>query len=190
MPKIHKRTTSFFIINLICLLMPIIYFSFFMVACVPGPLIVTKEDVSDEPNLWHGYKRNGEYILKSDVFLRFREDAATPKKIVLVAPRKKTIELCNLSYMSPFSIDEYSENRDDWPDIKGIITQGTAIKCIKIVKYNTLGYGSSLYIYAKILNGPFKEVEAEISDLSISEKKGDLFLKTPNLNILYHINAY
>lgn len=167
----------------ICLLI------FIILGCVPGPLLVGTENVSNKEELWFGYRRNGIYKLKVDVFLRVR-DTDLPSKIVLVAPREKTKGLFTLHYSAPWSVSDYNDNQDRWPDITGVVNAGVRIQCNNLIKYNTTGYGSSLYIFARILDGPYEGTEAEISDLSIvgPEHKSGVFLNTPNLNLLISVN--
>lgn len=163
----------------ICLLV------FIIVGCVPGPLLVGTENVSNEEELWFGYSRNGIYKLKVDVFLRVR-DTNLPSKIVLVAPREETKGLFTLHYSAPWSVSDYKNNEERWPGIIGVVTAGVRIQCNNLVKYNTTGYGNSLYIFARILDGPYEGTETEISDLSLvgPEHKSGVFLNTPNLNLL------
>lgn len=157
----------------------------FLEGCVPGPLIVTTEDVSSQKQLWYGYRLDGKYKLEVNVFLRVRNDVPTPNKTVLVAPREMTIELSNLAYSAPFSVFDYKINKSKWSDVKGIVEKGTILQCTKLIKYNPLGYGSSLYIYAKILNGPHSGEEVEISDLSLlGPERTAGFLKKPNTKLL------
>lgn len=170
--------------KIMCIFKAVIAGLFFAGGCVPGPLVVTREDVSNQEQLWYGYKRDGKYRLAVNVFLRVREDVPTPNKTVLVAPREKTLELCSLSYSSPYSLGDYYNNKERWSDVEGVVGEGTIIQCSRMLKLSSLGYGSSLYIYAKIIEGPFKGIEAEISDLSISEYKLNLYLKKPNLKLL------
>jgi len=167
----------------------ICFLVFIIFGCVPGPLLVGTVNVSNKEELWFGYSRNGIYKLKVDVFLRVR-DTDLPSKIVLVAPRDKTKGLFTLHYSAPWSVSDYNDNRDRWPGIKGIVTAGVRIQCNKLIKYNTTGYGNSLYIFARILDGPHKGTEVEISDLSIvgPEHKSGVFLITPNLNLLIFVN--
>jgi hypothetical protein len=161
---------------------------FIIFGCVPGPLLVGTENVSNEEELWFGYSRNGIYQLKVDVFLRVR-DTNLPSKIVLVAPREETKGLFTLHYTAPWSVKDYKDNEESWPDIIGVVNAGVRIQCNNLVKYKTTAYGNSLYIFAKILNGPFKGIEVEISDLSLvgPEHKSGVFLNAPNLNLLVFV---
>ena len=158
----------------------------FLSGFLPGPLIADTEDVSSEKQLWNDYRYHGIYKLKNDVFWRIREDVPTPNKSVLVPPKEKTKGIHNLLYSAPQSISDYQKNQDKWPDIRGIVAAGTRIQCTKLLKYNPLGHESSLYIYAKILDGPYSGKEVEISDLSLTifDHKSDLYLLSPNFNLL------
>jgi hypothetical protein len=125
-----------------------------------------------------------EHPLKEDAFIR-TIDLPLPNRDVLVAPREKTKGVYTLHYSAPFSVEEYNSNKAHWESIKGVVLSGTRIRCTRIVKYNPLGYSSSLYIYAIILDGPHAGKEAEISDLSLlSPENSDGFLMKPNPELL------
>jgi len=153
--------------------------------CVPGPLLFGEEDVSHKTKLWYGYKYKGIYELKTDMFIRQR-DTNLPNKLVLVPPRAKTKKIYTLHYSAPESIEIYNNSKKQWPDIKGIVTAGTEIQCNKLIMYNAAGYGSSLYIFARILDGPFSGLEVEISDLSLvgPEDESGVYLNFPNVKLL------
>ncbi len=158
----------------------------FFFGCLPGPLIVDTEDVSSEKQLWNDYRYHGIYKLKVDVFWRIREDVPTPNKSVLVPPREKTKGIYNLLYSAPQSISDYQKDQVKWPDVRGVVAADTRIQCTRLIKYNPVGYESSLYIYARILDGPYSGKEVEISDLSLTtlDPKSDLYLLSPNFNLL------
>lgn len=158
----------------------------FFFGCIPGPLIVHIEDVSNEKRLWNDYQHHGIYKLTVDVFWRIREDVPTPNKSVLVPPKEETRGIYNLLYSAPQSISDYQKNQDKWSDVRGIVGAGTRIQCTRLLKYIPLGYESSLYVYAQILDGPYSGKEAEISDLSLTifDRKSDLYLLAPNFNLL------
>jgi hypothetical protein len=152
--------------------------------CLPGPLIVWTEDISSQESLWYGYKYKGIYILKEDVFIS-TTDLPLSNKNVLVAPREKTQGICTLLHSAPFSVEEYNLNRTHWEIIKGVATKGTRMQCNRIIKYNPLGYPSSLIFYATILDGPFSGKEADISDLSLlGPEHADGSLMKPNPRLL------
>ena len=138
----------------------------FLSGCVPGALVSWSNDVSEQKKLWGGYSRDAIYKLKADMFIRNRKDIPTPAESVLVAPAKNTKGLCYLHYSVPSSLSDYRNNIDAWPDIVGVVNAGTRIQCTKLIKYTPLGFGSSLYIKAVILDGPFAGKEVEITDLS------------------------
>lgn len=175
-------------VKLICLKTTGLLF-FLIAGCVPGPLLVGTKDVSCEKELWYDYSYNGRYELKVDVFLRER-DTSLPSKLVLVPPRNKTKGVYTLHYSAPSSVNEYEADKDSWTDIKGVVSAGTTIQCIKLIKYSTIGYGNSLYIFAKIVDGPYSGIEAEISDLSLvgPEHKSGVFLNTPNLQLIVPVD--
>lgn len=173
------------IVNFIIVFSPIILTSIIS-GCFPGPLITWTKDVSQNKDLWGGYKYNGLYTLKVDAFLRIRKEIYTPNKNILVPPRVATKGIYNLHYSAPESVDSYKGNVKKWPDVAGIVKAGTTIKCVKLIKYNPLGYGSSLYLEAEILYGPFAGQLAEITDLSLSkkDKKTGMFFLSPNPKLL------
>jgi hypothetical protein len=155
-----------------------------IIACAPGPYFVRTEDVSKEVKLWYGYKKLGTYVLKEDVFIRII-DLPLPNKHILVAPREKTKGIFTLHFSSPFSISEYENNRDKWDDIKGIVKAGTRLQCTKLIRYKPLGFSDSLYLYAKIINGPHAGMEVEIGELSLLGPESDAgYLHKPNPNLL------
>jgi hypothetical protein len=155
-----------------------------IIACVPGPLFVSNEDVSGEVKLWGDYKKMGIYKLMEDVFIR-NVELPLPNKQILVAPREKTIDVYTLHFSSPNSISEYDKNKDNWKDIKGIVRAGVQLQVTKLIKYKPAGYPDSLYIYARILDGPYVGQEIEISELSLhGPKSGDLYIYRPNSNLL------
>jgi len=154
--------------------------------CVPGFMFTYVTDVSVQNELWGGYEKNGIYKLKYSMFLRTRENVPTPNKDVLVPPKQTVKGVCNLYYSSPKTIGDYEINRGKWKDVVGIVKAGTEIKCTKILKYHTVGYGDSIYIFAVILSGKYSNIEVEISDLSLTyrDKKTNLFLHSPNPELL------
>ena len=161
--------------------------------CAPGPFLVWTEDVTGKEDLWYGYRRGAIYKLKVDIFLKDRGvNNVTPDQIVMAAPRDKTKCIYTLAYSVPKSIEDYRHNRDDWHEIIGIVKAGTRIQCTRLVCYNTFGggYGNSLYVFAKVVDGEFAGIEGEIGDISLLGPEVSAgFLIKPNLNLLSPVNA-
>ena len=178
----QKIIRELYMMKLSCYI-SILYCFLCLQSCIPGPLIVTTSDVSNNSDLWYGYSCNSIYKLNEDVFIKII-DLPLPNKIVLVAPRDKTKGVHTLHYGAPSNIKEYQDKSDKWKNIIGIIESSTKLKCFKLIKYNPFGYPSSLYIYARILDGPYAGYETEISDLSLlgpEHKFGYLMKPNPNL---------
>ena len=154
--------------------------------CLPGPIAAFVKDVSERSDLWGGYRYNGIYKLKLDVFLIENSDYPTPNKLVLVAPRNATRGIYDLFNSPPMSIKEYLKDKSKWEDVISIVRKNTRIKCTRLLKYITIGYGNSLYIQAVILDGPMAGKKVEIGDLSLSKfnKEVNLYLLSPNPKLL------
>ncbi len=158
----------------------------FIYGCLPGPIATFVSDVSNNKKLWGGYQLSGIYQLKLDMFLMNNGDYPTPNKLMLVAPRNATRNIYDLFSSSPNSVAEYLENKSEWKEVIAIVKKGTRLKCIRFLKYIAIGYGSSLYIHTKIMDGPFAGKVVEVGDLSIStfNKNLGLFLLSPNPKLL------
>lgn len=157
--------------------------------CLPGPLFVVTRDISHLRERWGGYRYLGLYTLNIDVFWSVDEEAIAPSKSVLVPPREATQGKCDLLYSAPFSISEYYEEIDKWPDVQGIVAAGTRIQCIKLINYipvEIVDWSGIIYMHARILDGPYSGKEVEISDLSIRrlDPISNQYSLRPNLKIL------
>ena len=169
----------------------IIIWALFLSACFPGPIATFKIDLKNNRELWGGYEYGASYVLNYDMFLResskFTEKPLLKNSKLLVPP--KEIKKGGL-YAAPSSTDAYKTASGNWPHIIGIVTEGTKIRCDKIIKVVPLGHGSTIYVYASIVDGPYKDAFVEISDLSFFGEKqpSGLRLKYPNSELISIVN--
>ncbi len=155
--------------------------------CMPGPIATFKVDVSDKKELWGDYNNSLFYKLKHDMFLEQYEYYPLIKNAhVLVPPRELTRGVSGLLYSAPESFNDYYSLPNNWPEVVGIVSEGTTIQCYKLIEYQAVGYGNSLYLYGKIVDGVHKDTIVELSDLSLSGQKNSsgLRLMAPNPKFL------
>jgi hypothetical protein len=146
--------------------------------------MVVDRDVSDSPYYWGGYDHTKTYVLENDVFI-MKEDH---HGLVLVPPGSFTKSGRRLGrhYSAPYSIEEFKANPEAAAtkslqnfgqngsykiNVAGILSKGTKLQLTKLTLKKGFspfyGFVSSLKPIATILDGPYKNTEVDITDVSI-----------------------
>lgn len=141
------------------------------------------KDVTKHEKLWGGYKYQQEYTLLMDVFLRADSNESNPMLLLTPPGGDRYLGL----WSGPYSVQDYEENKELWERsrIIGIVSSGTKIKCVELREHGALLWGSSLDIYAEILDGPYKDKVVNIHDISkiVDYDKSPMTFK-PDIRIL------
>ncbi len=122
------------------------------------------KDVSGIKEYWGGYEINQEYKLTRYVFLEKEQDWT--EKMVLVPPRNQE-HLGRMLWNAPSSKEDYIAKKQNWPNVIGIIDEGTIIRIQKFGQHGAPLWSSSIYVIAEIMNGPFKGQLVDIGDISL-----------------------
>lgn len=151
------------------------------------------KDVSNKQELWGGYTKGERYVLLHDVFLQEEEFPTKLRKYagpyVAVAPDELVRDNFIRLYSVPDSMREYFNEREQWPEVIGIIEAGTQIECTKLVGYGSLTVPMTHYIFGTILDGPFRSTFVDIHDISYwrSKSKDDPIVPYPNYNLIQRV---
>lgn len=148
-------------------------------------LLAHDKNVTQKDKYWGEYENEQIYELEMDVFLEQVDNWS--KRQVLTPPGQ--IEQCAGLYSAPDSVAEYKEYPGKWPEVTGIVNGGTQIQCKMLRKHGTLLWGSSITVFAEILDGPYKGEIVDIDDLSLmvgKEYRGCI-LNKPDPRILRKI---
>jgi len=142
-------------------------------------------DVTNKQKYWGGYEKDRVYELLKDVFLQVEQDRWGEEdystKHVLATP-----EIINY-YNSPPSVTVYRAHPKRYPNVIGVVSSGTKIRCTKLLHHGDLLWGSIIVYFAEILDGPFKGYLVEIDDISqVANNNGPKILK-PELRFLRKI---
>ncbi len=148
-------------------------------------LLAHNKDVTQKEDYWGGYEFGQRHELLMDVFIEQVKDWSD--RSVLTPPSQ--LPQCAGLYSAPNSITEYQEKPGDWPEVVGIVSAGTQLKCKMLRKHGTLMWGSSITIFAEILDGPYKSQIVDIDDLStmIDKEYRGCILKKPDPRILREV---
>ena len=148
-------------------------------------LLAHNKDVTQKEEYWGGYKFGQRYELLMDVFLEQVKDWS--ERLVLTPPGQ--LHQCAGLYSAPETVSEYKENPGGWPEVVGIVSAGTQLKCKMLRKHGTLMWGSSITIFAEILDGPYKSQIVDIEDLStmIDKEYRGCILDNPDPRILREV---
>lgn len=119
-------------------------------------------DVSDKPEL-HGNLKIGE-VYKSETYLFLQNDQDIGKEAILVTPGELGV-VGGMEYGGPQSLDEYLDNRDDWPQVLGIVEQGTLLEVTAVRKVNSAFGSGWTYPIMTIKDGEFAGRRVNIVDL-------------------------
>lgn len=126
-------------------------------------LLAHDKDITQKEGYWGEYKHEQKFELVMDVFLEQVKNWS--ERLVLTPPGQ--LQQCAGLYSVPETTAEYKENPGNWPEVVGIVNAGTQIKCKMLRKHGTLMWGSSITIFAEILDGPYKSQIVDIEDLSV-----------------------
>ena len=173
----------------------IILVPFFLCGCWPGADLIGEyeKDISNRQDLWGGYAKGEKYVLLHDIFLEEEEFPTKMRKYAASVPRNLTEGNYFLHYGGPGTIQEYLEEKEQWPQIIGIIKAGTQIKCTKVLGWGTLTWPMSHDVYATILDGPYAGKSINITDLSFTSwiesgnKKN--YVSYPNYSLLKKVST-
>jgi hypothetical protein len=148
-------------------------------------LFAHNKDVTPKEDYWGEYKFGQRYELLIDVFLEQANDWSS--RLVLTPPGQLP-QGAGL-YSAPNSITEYQQKHGDWPEVVGIVGTGTQLKCKTLRKHGTLMWGSSITIFAEILDGPYTGQIVDIDDLStmIDKEYRGIILYKPDPRILREV---
>ncbi len=120
-----------------------------------------EKDVTKHKKLWGGYKYQQEYILLMDVFLY-------DGLLLVPLTDKRCLGLGD--HGAPASVQQYEEyinKHGRWPNIIGIVSSGTKIKCVELREHGSMWWDSSYFlVLAEIMDGPYEGRMVEISDIS------------------------
>jgi hypothetical protein len=148
-------------------------------------MLAHNKDVTQKEEYWGGYKFGQRYELLMDVFLEQVKDWSD--RLVLTPPGQ--LYQCAGLYSAPQTVSEYKENPGAWPKVVDVVNAGTHIKCKMLRKHGTLMWGSSITIFAEVLDGPYKGQIVDIDDLStmIDKEYRGCILDEPDPRILREI---
>lgn len=148
---------------------------------------ISKEDASNNAELWGGYSAQAVYALKEHVFLLKLDDDWKGQRYAL-SPEGRFKHPSRFYSVPFFSIEKYKRERGqmspqeivsgrsyDVPTtVIGIVEVGARIKCTKVIKYyvNTLFFGEAhgTMIFGEILDGKYAGTLVDLSDLSAGKK--------------------
>lgn len=146
--------------------------------------MVVDRDVSDSPYYWGGYDHTKTYVLENDVFIL----NSVNHGLVLCPPSSFTKSgrrlgrLCSAPYSieafkadpgaaSTKSLQGFGLNGSYKINVAGVLSKGTKLQLTKLTlkKGFSLFYGfvTVLKPIATVLDGPYKNTEVDITDVSI-----------------------
>jgi hypothetical protein len=140
------------------------------------------KDVTAEREYWGGYEFGQNYELLMDVFIERVKDWSD--RLILTPPGQLP-QGAGL-YSAPDTVAEYREKPQDWPQVVGVLSVGTQLKCKMLRKHGTPMWGDSITVFAEILDGPQKGRLVDIDDVSTmikTEYRGCILTK-PDPRIL------
>ncbi len=135
--------------------------------------------ISENDKAWFPYQTKKIYVLKEDVFLMKVDSGLEPERPALVPPSDSVRG--SGFHSSPASIRAYCENPDKASrkksgdsyheiDVIGVVNTGTEFIPYKIMRNAgwNLWFGNHTHdtLYAKIINGPYSGMIADIEDIS------------------------
>ena len=110
-------------------------------------------DVTNDPDFYYGYRKGQVYENRIDLYIIYGWDN------YLVLPGKDTPK-----------IDEYLTKPSKYGDIKGILKEKSRVRIEKL-SYRRTFEASYLDVYARILNGEYKDESVELNLVSTIEVK-------------------
>ena len=131
-------------------------------------------DVTNDPDFYAGYRKGQVYESKIDLYIIYGWDN------YLLVPGEYTPR-----------IDKYLKNPSKYSDIKGILKEKSMVR-VENLSYRRTFESSYFNIYARILNGEYKN---EIVELSLVSKKifdlnpKGVFLRKPDPAVLTLIES-
>ena len=130
-------------------------------------------DVTNDPDFYYGYRKGQVYESRIDLYIIYGWDN------YLVVPGKHTPK-----------INEYLTKSSKYTDIKGILKEKSRVQIEKL-SYQRTFEGSYLNIYARILNGEYKDEFVElnlVSEIEVRQHPKSGFMPKPDPSILTLIN--
>ena len=131
-------------------------------------------NVSNDPDFYFGYRKGQVYENRIDLYIIYGWDN------YLVLPGKDTPK-----------IDEYLRKPSKYTDIKGILKEKSRIQ-IENLSYRRTFEASYLDIYARILNGEYKDEFVElnlVSKIEVKQQPKGGFMPKPDPSILKLIES-
>lgn len=158
--------------------------AFYAVAAVRTPW----RDVSDQEDLWGGFRLNGVYAHKVDVFMAdYRHYSYGP---ALAPGEGVETEQPGGQWGGPTTAEKYRKEPEKWPDVIALVDVGTRLRCIQLKRCKYL-YGPneiSYIVFAEILDGPQAGRTVEITELAAISKSDTRQLR-PDQNLLEEVKA-
>jgi hypothetical protein len=142
----------------------LLFVSMSILGCHPNVQLIGAhdKDVTEFEKYWGGYVLNHEYKTKVDLFLKDVLQGNETFAAVVAANSCKEGGL----YSSPGTVTEYLDNTNRWPTVRGVIEQGTRIKCTMIRRKGTWLWPESISVWGQIITGPHEGVVANLNDIS------------------------
>jgi hypothetical protein len=131
-------------------------------------------DVTNDPDFNYGYRKGQIYESNIDLYIIYGWDN------YLLVPGKDTPNL-----------EEYLQNPTSYNDIKGVLKKKSVVRIEKL-SYRETFESSYLDIFARVLNGEYKDELVELSlvskiELKIAPKGG--FMRMPDPQILKFVET-
>ena len=126
-------------------------------------------DVTNDPDFYYGYRKGQVYENRIDLYIIYGWDN------YLVLPGKDTPK-----------INEYLRKPSNYTDIKGILKEKSRVQIEKL-SYRRTFEASYLDVYARILNGEYKDESVElnlVSKIEVKQQPKGGFMPKPDPSIL------
>jgi hypothetical protein len=85
--------------------------------------------------------------------------------VLALAPPAGTIECAAVLYPTPDSIESYRHEMERWTDVVGTVAVDTGIRIDRIGQRGRIGFGSTDYASARVLDGEWKDKLVDVTAL-------------------------
>ena len=126
---------------------------------VAAELTESTRDVSNNPKYWVGFRVGSEYVLLRTFFIVEYKDWS--RRLMLA----RTKGMPGIPEGSMPSIEEYRNHPNKWPEILGVVEEGTHLRCNKLLSHGAPGWGRALFPFAEIPHGSYKGKTVDIGSV-------------------------
>jgi len=142
-------------------------------------------DVSQREHLWGEMERDATYELLIDAFMSdYRHYSFGPA----LAPGKGIEpEQPGGQWGGPTTAEAYRSDPERWPDVMGLVDQGTQLRCIQLKRRNYVFHDKYYAVFAEILDGPRKGEKVEITELTVVADR-ETGLRRPDKYLLQRVS--